>query len=102
MDNRHSNQPILVIGGTGKTGRRVAARQIEQFAKLAPSRGISRLVLPPDFMALLIDPFTRVLDGRNSQLTGGVRRALGREPFHEYAREAAATGVWAQGGGLHG
>jgi hypothetical protein len=37
-----------------------------------------------------------VLDGRNSQTTDGVQRALGREPrdFAEYARAAAATGVW--------
>lgn len=35
-------------------------------------------------------------DGRNARLTDGVRRALGREPrdFGDYAREAAASGVW--------
>jgi uncharacterized protein YbjT (DUF2867 family) len=40
--------------------------------------------------------FTEVLDGRNAHLADGVRRALGREPrdFGDYAREAAATGVW--------
>ncbi len=40
--------------------------------------------------------FAEVLDGRNSQLTDGVRRALGREPrdFADYAREAAASGAW--------
>ena len=40
--------------------------------------------------------FTEVLDGRNAHLTDGVRRALGREPsdFSDYARKAAATGVW--------
>ena len=38
-----------------------------------------------------------VLDGRNESHTDGVQRALGREPrdFAEYARETAATGVWA-------
>jgi hypothetical protein len=38
-----------------------------------------------------------VLDGRNAQLTDGVQRALGRKPrdFADYARTAAATGVWA-------
>jgi len=53
--------------------------------------------LPPDFMALLIELFTSVLDGRNSYLTDGVYRALGREPrdFREYARITAAAGVWA-------
>ena len=40
--------------------------------------------------------FTEVLDGRNESLTDGVQRALGREPrdFHDYAREAAASGAW--------
>lgn len=37
-----------------------------------------------------------VLDGRNAYLVDGVQRALGRPPkdFAEYAREAAAEGVW--------
>jgi hypothetical protein len=40
--------------------------------------------------------FTEVLDGRNAHVTDGVRRALGRDPrdFSEFARDAAATGVW--------
>lgn len=49
--------------------------------------------LPRDF----VDLFTLILDGRNASLTDGVRRALGREPkdFSEFAREAAATSIWA-------
>ena len=37
-----------------------------------------------------------VLDGRNSYLTDGVQRVLGRPPrdFADYARDTAATGVW--------
>jgi uncharacterized protein YbjT (DUF2867 family) len=48
--------------------------------------------LPVEFVEL----FTNVLDGRNAHLTDGVRQALGREPrdFADYARAAAATGVW--------
>ncbi len=40
---------------------------------------------------------TTVLDGRNESHTDAVQCALGREPrdFAEYARETAATGVWA-------
>jgi uncharacterized protein YbjT (DUF2867 family) len=40
--------------------------------------------------------FGEVLDGRNSHLTDGVQRALGREPrdFSEFARRTATTGVW--------
>jgi uncharacterized protein YbjT (DUF2867 family) len=52
--------------------------------------------VPVEFVTLLTYLFTEVLDGRNAHLTDGVRRALGREPkdFTDYARDAAATGVW--------
>jgi uncharacterized protein YbjT (DUF2867 family) len=55
--NAHRQQPTLVLGGTGKTGRRVAER----------------------------------LEARGVPV-----RALGREPrdFADFAREAAAAGVW--------
>jgi uncharacterized protein YbjT (DUF2867 family) len=51
--------------------------------------------LPQDFIWLLNHLFTEVL-GSKAQLADGVQRALGREPkdFTDYAREAAATGVW--------
>jgi uncharacterized protein YbjT (DUF2867 family) len=44
------------------------------------------------------DLFATVLDGRNALTTGDVRRVLGREArdFGAFAREAAATGVWAR------
>ena len=53
--------------------------------------------VPPEVVALLRYLFTEVL-GRNEQLSDGVQRALAREPrdFTDYARDAAATGVWAQ------
>jgi uncharacterized protein YbjT (DUF2867 family) len=52
--------------------------------------------VPAEFVSFLIYLFRTVLDGRNTYLTDGVRRALGREPkdFSDYAREVAATGVW--------
>ena len=52
--------------------------------------------VPADFVWLLKHLFSEVLDGRNAHLTDGVRRALGREPkdFSDYARDAAATGIW--------
>jgi uncharacterized protein YbjT (DUF2867 family) len=55
--------------------------------------------VPPEFLSFLTYLFGEVLDGRNAHLSDGVQRALGREPkdFSDYAREAAATGVW--GGG---
>jgi uncharacterized protein YbjT (DUF2867 family) len=52
--------------------------------------------VPPDLLWLLRYLFTEVLDGRNAQVTDGVQRALGRPPrdFADFAREAAAGGVW--------
>jgi uncharacterized protein YbjT (DUF2867 family) len=51
---------------------------------------------PADVVWMLDYLFSTVLDGRNSSLSDGVQRALGREPrdFLDYARGAAATGVW--------
>ena len=45
--------------------------------------------------------FAEVLDGRNSYVTDGVQRALGRPPrdFAAFARAAAAAGVWDLGEG---
>jgi uncharacterized protein YbjT (DUF2867 family) len=52
--------------------------------------------LPGELIELLTYLFGEVLDGRNARLADGVQRALGREPrdFRDYARDAAATGVW--------
>jgi uncharacterized protein YbjT (DUF2867 family) len=52
--------------------------------------------VPAEFVSLLTYLFSEVLDGRNAHLTDGVERALGRAPrdFTDYARDAAATGVW--------
>lgn len=61
--------------------------------------GMAQAQVPDDVTALVIYLFTTVLDGRNTPLADGVRRALGRPPvdFADYARRTAATGVW--GGG---
>jgi hypothetical protein len=52
--------------------------------------------VPPEFVSFLTYLFSEVLDGSNAYLTDGVQRALGRPPrdFADYARDAAATGVW--------
>ncbi|WP_405133322.1 NAD(P)H-binding protein [Nocardia sp. NBC_01388] len=49
-----------------------------------------------DEVSLLDYLFGTVLDGRNSQLSDGVFRALGRpaRDFAEYARDVASSGVW--------
>lgn len=52
--------------------------------------------VPPDYAAFLGDLFRQLLDGHNAHLSGGVQEALGRpaRDFGDYARAAAATGVW--------
>ena len=76
------------------TGRemRYVPISVEEYATAATQQG-----LPGDVVDLLRYLFGVVLDGRNARVGDGVQRALGRAPrdFREYARTAAATGVWA-------
>jgi uncharacterized protein YbjT (DUF2867 family) len=104
-DNRHIGQIYELTGPRLLTfaeateaiaqasGRTVRYLQISTEEFIA---GLEQLSLPADFIHLLIELFTNVLDGRNSRLMDGVQRALGREPrdFTDYARDAALTGVW--------
>jgi uncharacterized protein YbjT (DUF2867 family) len=64
---------------------------IEDFAAAAGGRGV-----PSDVVEMLTFIFGEVLDGRDARLADGVQRALGREPrdFSDYARDAAANGIW--------
>ena len=71
---------FLVLGATGEPGRRIVERLAEEgHAVRKGSRHAD-----PSF------------DGRNAHLGDGVRRAPGRErlDFTDYARAAAATGIW--------
>jgi len=54
--------------------------------------------VPADVIELLTYLFTTVLDGRNAHLGDGIQRVLGRpaRDFADYARDAAATGIWNQ------
>jgi uncharacterized protein YbjT (DUF2867 family) len=58
--------------------------------------GLVEQGIPEEEATVFAEIFGTVLDGRNAYLTNGVQRALGRPPrdFTEYARAAAATGVW--------
>ena len=64
---------------------------LEEHAAEAAEHGV-----PAEVVDLLTYLFAEVVDGRNADTTGDVRRALGREPrdFADYAREAASTDVW--------
>jgi len=58
--------------------------------------GLQQAGVPADAIGLLDYLFTTVLDGRNTYVTDGVERALGRpaRDFRDYAREVAASGAW--------
>ena len=75
------------------TGREVTFRQVEP-AEFAA--GLSEGGMPADDAEGLAYLFAELLDGHNSYLADGVRRALGRAPrdFSEYVRRTAATGAW--------
>jgi uncharacterized protein YbjT (DUF2867 family) len=79
---------------------RAAGREI-RYVPVSVQEYSSMLVehdVAAEFVSLLTYLFSEVLDGRNAHLTDGVRRAVGREPkdFADYARDAAATGVWSE------
>jgi len=104
-DDRHIGQTYELTGPRLLTFAEVAdilaqatGREI-RFVRISVDEfvgGLRQEGLPEDFVELLVDLFTRVLDGRNSSVTDGVSSALGREPrdFRDFARDAAATGVW--------
>jgi uncharacterized protein YbjT (DUF2867 family) len=77
---------------------RAVGRKI-RFVLVSPQEYVSALAeqgLPDEFAWLLKYLFITVLDGRNAYLSDGVQRALGHSPrdFNDYAREAAASGIW--------
>lgn len=89
---------LLTFGEAVGEISRAAGREV-RYAPVSVGEFASALEqdgLPPEVIGLLVYLFKEVLDGRNAHLTDGVWRALGREPrdFADYAREAAATGVW--------
>jgi hypothetical protein len=75
------------------TGReiRYVPVSIDDFVDAAYGQAV-----PAEFIELLTYLFGEILDGRNAHLADGIQRALGREArdFRDYARDAAAAGVW--------
>lgn len=57
---------------------------------------LKEIGLSDDELWLLRELFTKVLDGRNSNLTSGVEQALGRKPkpFANYVKNALANKAW--------
>ena len=81
-----------ISAASGRDVRYVPVSAAE-FAAGAAAQGV-----PEDEVGALVELFGRVLDGRNASLTTDVERVLGRPAtdFADYARDAAATGVWAR------
>jgi uncharacterized protein YbjT (DUF2867 family) len=104
-DERHLNTLYEVTGPRSLTFAEAvaeiaaAAGRPIRYTKVSPedfAAGMRRAEVPADIIALLDELFTVVLDGRNEQIAHGVEEALGRpaRDFSDYARAAAATGVW--------
>jgi len=104
-DDRHIGQLYELTGPRLLTFTEAAAvlstavgREV-QYLPVTPEEYASELVtygLSEEEAVGISELFAEVLDGRNSYLTDGVQRALGRAPrdFADFARDAAATGVW--------
>jgi uncharacterized protein YbjT (DUF2867 family) len=68
----------------------------EPVSTRAFAAGLAEQAVPPDLVEFLTHLFTKVLDGRNSHLTGDLEDVLGRAPtdFAHYARRTADAGAW--------
>jgi uncharacterized protein YbjT (DUF2867 family) len=76
-----------------------ATRRKVQFAAITPEQyriGMQQAQVPAEVIDLVLYLFGTLFDGRNTPVTDGVQRALGRAPrdFGDYAERTAATGVW--------
>jgi len=105
-DDRHVGQMyeltgprLLTFADAAAEISKAAGREIrylpislQEFAQTAEEQDV-----PKDVIEMLSYLFGEVFDGRNAHLADGVQRAIGREPrdFTDYARDAAASGVWA-------
>ena len=105
VDDRHAGQLYEVTGprlltftdalatiGTA-IGRPVA------YVRITPDEllgGLAAAGVPADDAANLVELFSEILDGRNSSVADGVRRALGRpaRDFDEFVAAAASAGAW--------
>jgi uncharacterized protein YbjT (DUF2867 family) len=87
-------EAIEEIGDASGRVIRFERVSMQEYAARLAQRDVSMVDV-----SLLRYLFSEVLDGRNAWLADGVRRVLGREPrdFADFAREAAATGVWNDG-----
>ena len=104
-DDRHVHQVYELTGPSSLTFADVAAEltraagrpvryepiSFEEFVDALSDSGV-----PAEAAAATASVFREILDGRNTGTTNGVQHALGRPAagFTDYARAAAASGVW--------
>ncbi|MFG1792685.1 NAD(P)H-binding protein [Nocardia sp. NPDC049149] len=107
-DPKHLGEIYVLSGPRGLTFAEATAEISAALGReigYAPSSrqdfidSLNHYQMPLEQIDLLDYLFHTVLDGRNSTPTDGVERALGRKPrdFTEFARAAAASGVWSTG-----
>ncbi|QPP05675.1 NAD(P)H-binding protein [Streptomyces bathyalis] len=77
---------------------RAVGREV-RYLPVTPGQFVSSLTgrgVPEEYATQLAGLMVEVFDGRRANVTDTVERILGRPPrdFAEYAREAAASGVW--------
>jgi uncharacterized protein YbjT (DUF2867 family) len=108
-DDRHVGELYELTGprmltfadAVGEIGR-AAGREVtyETIPMDAFADGLAGQGVPDDIVEFMQYLFGEVLDGRNAYVTDGVQRAIGREPrdFADFAREAAAAGVFSANG----
>ncbi len=104
----HTNQRYELTGPRALTFAeavteiaRSTRRNIEFVAVPAEAyrQALEQEQLPPELIDLVLYLFTSVLDGRNTPVTDGVQRALGRpaRDFSDYVQRTGATGIWGNG-----
>ncbi|MBB3592672.1 uncharacterized protein YbjT (DUF2867 family) [Rhizobium sp. BK529] len=104
-DIRHRNRLYELTGPRALTFREAVAEiaaasgrpiDYEQVSMADFAAGLSAVGTPGPVIALLEELFGQVLDGRNSEVMGGVTDILGHpaRDFTDYARKTAATGIW--------
>lgn len=104
-DGRHAGQvyevtgPRLLTFGAAVAEIAAAAGREVHYAPVTLDEYTAALIaegVPAEFAGMMRDLFATIFDGRNAYVTDGVQRALGRPPrdFADYARAAAATGIW--------
>ena len=89
---------LLTLGDVATELAQAVGRDIsyQEISREAFVTGVAESGAPEEFVYAMDYLFSVVMDGRNSHLSDGVTRALGRPPkdFSDFAREVAAAGLW--------